>query len=85
MERSEPVCPNLHPQLMSAITKFLIVALLAYFVVWPWLRRRWPDFTRRLNFALIAALIAVVLFRVVVHVSRNYLSDGADKAGQGSP
>ena len=73
---------------MSILVKLLIVALLGYFVVWPWLRRRWPDFTRRLNLALILSLIAVVLFRVLVTVSRSYFAkkDGADMdSSRGAP
>ena len=73
---------------MSLIVKLLIVGLIGYFVVWPWLRRRWPAFTRRLNLALILSLIAVVLFRVLVTLSRSYFEKrgGAPSDGpRGAP
>jgi len=50
---------------MAILVKLLIVALIGYFVIWPWLRRRWPKFTRRLNFALLISLIGVVLFKLL--------------------
>jgi MFS superfamily sulfate permease-like transporter len=56
---------------MSIIVKLLIVALIGYFVIWPWLRRRWPDFTRRINFALVTSLIVIVLFRLLIWWRRS--------------
>ena len=57
------------------MTKYLIVIGLVYFIVWPWMRRRWPDFQRRLNWALVAALIAVILFRALAEVRRRSQRD----------
>jgi MFS superfamily sulfate permease-like transporter len=49
--------------------KLLIVLTLGYLALRPWIRRRWPEITRKLNIALIAALIAVLLFRLLIWMS----------------
>jgi len=46
--------------------KVLIVLAILALIAKPLLKRRWPDLGRRINIALIAALIAVLLFRVVI-------------------
>jgi MFS superfamily sulfate permease-like transporter len=56
---------------MPIIIKLLIVALIGYLVIWPWLRRRWPEFTRRINFALVTSLIVIVLFRLLIWWRRS--------------
>jgi hypothetical protein len=45
--------------------KVLIVVTIISLAAWPLLRMRWPEIARRINLALIAALIAVVLFRLI--------------------
>jgi hypothetical protein len=56
---------------MLSTVKALILLTIAFFVARPFLRRRWPDFTKRVNLALIAALIAVILFRFLIWLSRS--------------
>ena len=56
---------------MLSTIKVIAILAVAFFVARPWLLRRWPDFTRRINFALIASLIAVLLFRLMIWFSRS--------------
>lgn len=46
--------------------KILIVLAILALVAKPLLKYWWPDIGRRINFALIAAAIAVILFRVLL-------------------
>lgn len=56
---------------MLTAFKAFVVLTVAFFVLKPWLLRRWPDLTRRINWALIASLIAVILFRVLIWLRRS--------------
>lgn len=46
--------------------KVLIVLAIAAIIVKPLLGRRWPEIERKINIALIAAAVAVILFRILL-------------------
>lgn len=46
--------------------KVLIILTIAAIVAKPLLGRRWPEIAHKINIALIAALIAVIIFRILM-------------------
>lgn len=53
---------------MLSFGETVLVLLALYFLLRGWIRRRWPDLQRRINYALIGSLVAVVLYRLMIAI-----------------